>query len=316
MSYASNQLTTITFNASGTWTAPGGVSSVLLMGFGGGGGASSGISNLGIYTTVNYPYVVGGGSGGAGSSLSTVVVPVTPGTSYIVTIGSGGIGGTPSIVGTNGYGQSGTSGGSTRFGTLAEFPGAGGGYGDTDSGYFLSGGGLSDGYTPGANNGFVTVPNGTYAISILNTSPQAVLIGYQISPQWAMGGYGCFSRTGSALATTDYATNGVSNTVTLGSAISYLGGFAGGNGSASGTHCGGSGGAGGGAGPNGNGANGANGPNSTGNSIGVAGNNGSNAAANSGSGGGGGSAPASGTSSSQLGGNGGNGGSGQLTICY
>jgi len=76
-----------TFTASGTWTAPAGVTSaqVILVGAGGGGGGGS-------------RDVAGGG--GAGGQVITKNITVTPGTTYNVTIGAGGQGGQGAILST------------------------------------------------------------------------------------------------------------------------------------------------------------------------------------------------------------------------
>lgn len=75
------QASTVTFNASGTWTAPAGVTSVTVEAWGGGG--AGGGQNLGSD---------GGGGGGGGAYSKIVSLPVTPGNNYTVTVGAGGIG--------------------------------------------------------------------------------------------------------------------------------------------------------------------------------------------------------------------------------
>lgn len=75
------QASTVTFNASGTWTAPAGVTSVTVEAWGGGG--AGGGQNLGSD---------GGGGGGGGAYSKVVSLPVTPGNNYTVTVGAGGIG--------------------------------------------------------------------------------------------------------------------------------------------------------------------------------------------------------------------------------
>ena len=84
---------TDTFNASGTWVAPAGVTTVIVEAWGGGGGGHDG-SNAGDY----------GGGGGGGGAYASSVVTVTPGNSYAITIGAGGANGTP-----------GNNGGATSF---------------------------------------------------------------------------------------------------------------------------------------------------------------------------------------------------------
>jgi hypothetical protein len=73
-----------TFTASGTWTAPAGVTyaQVVLVGAGGGGGGGS--QNV-------------AGGGGAGGQVIVKNIQVTPGTTYNVTVGAGGQGGQGAI---------------------------------------------------------------------------------------------------------------------------------------------------------------------------------------------------------------------------
>lgn len=75
-----------TFTASGTWTAPAGVTSaqIILVGAGGGGGGGS--QNV-------------AGGGGAGGQVIVRNLTVVPGTTYSVTIGAGGQGGQGAING-------------------------------------------------------------------------------------------------------------------------------------------------------------------------------------------------------------------------
>lgn len=74
--------TTDTYNASGTWTAPAGVTSVTVQAWGGGGAGGGATGN---------PATGGGGAGGA---YATKVIAVTPSNGYTVTVGTGGGGGT------------------------------------------------------------------------------------------------------------------------------------------------------------------------------------------------------------------------------
>lgn len=94
------------FTASGTWTAPSGVTAaqVILVGAGGGGGGGSSA-------------VAGGG--GAGGVVAVQNINVTPGTSYQINIGAGGQGGQTSITATNDYLSTlpGANGGTTTFGS-------------------------------------------------------------------------------------------------------------------------------------------------------------------------------------------------------
>jgi len=82
---------TDTFTASGTWTAPAGVTSVDVEVWGGGG--AGGGQNMNSD---------GGGGGGGGAYSKTVAVPVVPGNTYTVTVGAGGLGVAAGIGGTGG----------------------------------------------------------------------------------------------------------------------------------------------------------------------------------------------------------------------
>ena len=93
------------FTASGSWTAPTGVTKVRLTVIGGGGGASAD-GCTGYY----------GGYGGYGYGVYTV----TPGTAYTVTIGVGG-------AGANSQPASGSAGTTSSFGALLSAAGGGGG---------------------------------------------------------------------------------------------------------------------------------------------------------------------------------------------
>lgn len=94
-----------TFNTSGTWVCPMGVTSVDVecWGAGGGGGAADVASGTSFK---------GGGGGGGGSYVKKVSVAVVPGTTYTITVGVGGAGGTNA---TNGGRVSGTPGGKSEF---------------------------------------------------------------------------------------------------------------------------------------------------------------------------------------------------------
>src|ERR1041384_1475161 len=96
-----------TFTATGTWTAPGGVTSVVVKCWGGGGGGGG--------TAVN-PSAGGGGAGGA---FSTSTITVVPYTTYTVTVGAAG------TAGSNSGGNGGT-GGSSWFGSTSTVLAVGG----------------------------------------------------------------------------------------------------------------------------------------------------------------------------------------------
>lgn len=99
---------TETITASGTWTAPTGVTSVTVEAWGAGGGGGG--QNQGS----------DGGGGGGGGAYSSAVVTVVPGNNYTVTIGAGGAGQT------GGVGTCGTAGGASWFGSVATVLAAGG----------------------------------------------------------------------------------------------------------------------------------------------------------------------------------------------
>ena len=124
-----------TFNSSGTWTAPEGVTSCVVIGCGGGGGAGG----------ANYNGDQGESAGGYGALRGVAFCSVTPFTSYTVTIGAGGAGGS----GTSG--AAGATGSNTTFGSLATFLGAPGGSGGTfGSSYIVYANSTSrNGGTPG-----------------------------------------------------------------------------------------------------------------------------------------------------------------------
>lgn len=94
-----------TFTASGTFTAPAGVTEVILIGWGGGGGGGDSV-------------IASGGGGGQGAMCGVRHYTVTPASNYTVTIGAAG---------GNGGGTGGT-GGTTSFDSLNFYGGLGGGY--------------------------------------------------------------------------------------------------------------------------------------------------------------------------------------------
>lgn len=97
------KLNKATFNSSGSWTCPSGVTTVIVWGMGGGASGCGGGSNS------NY------GKGGVGQHLQAVVLDVVPNTTYTITIGAGGAA-TSSILG--------NAGGDTSFGALMTWAGA------------------------------------------------------------------------------------------------------------------------------------------------------------------------------------------------
>lgn len=110
--------TSVSFLTSGTWTCPGGVTLVHVVGIaggcggGGGGGGGSGNATLGAG---------GGGPGGSGmrSLPQSIAIDVVPGTVYGIVVGTGGAGGSGGAPGANGaIGQRSTAQ-ITAFDTLA-----------------------------------------------------------------------------------------------------------------------------------------------------------------------------------------------------
>lgn len=108
------------FTASGTWTAPKGVTTVWITGSGGGGGGGGTSSNAGA----------AGGGGGHGVTVIASRQAVVPGTAYTVTIGAGGGGGS---------GANGSAGGTTSIGALVSLAGGEAGDGSTISAGALGG---------------------------------------------------------------------------------------------------------------------------------------------------------------------------------
>ncbi|MFZ2967914.1 MAG: glycine-rich domain-containing protein [Sulfuricurvum sp.] len=113
-----------TFNASGTFTVPGGVTTVLVIISGGGGGGGGGFTA----SAAGRP-----GAGGGGSGFIDYIVPVTPLQNISVVIGAGGAGG--AITCASGYaGSSGSGGGSSSFGSATVIGGRGGSGGTSSVG--------------------------------------------------------------------------------------------------------------------------------------------------------------------------------------
>lgn len=98
-----DRFTKVTFNSSGSWTCPAGVTRVLVWGMGGG------ASGAGGFNSSNY------GVGGVGQHLQAVILDVVPNTTYTITIGAGGTA-TTSV--------NGNPGGDTTFGALMTWAGA------------------------------------------------------------------------------------------------------------------------------------------------------------------------------------------------
>ena len=286
------------FTTSGTWTAPAGVSQVMLVGFGGGGGGGGGSGGAGFGVLDTFPC---GGGGGGGARSSSIVLSVDPGHSYDVTIGDGGGGGAGG--GDTSNGSNGADGDATTLADgatmLATFTGATGGLGGSrrlntsPTVYFQAAGGGAPG----------------------NLRPPSNVSGFsdpyrQLATGYGAGGDGTDSHFTTARAGWP-------------SVLGFAGGLASIAGADAGTNRGGGAGGGGGGGPDGVGGDAGPGGNAHSGTGGDYGTNGNAAgplgvSANTGAGGGGGGAGAS-SSSAYAGGNGGaggHGGSGRLVIAF
>jgi hypothetical protein len=104
------KMTKKVFNADGSWTAPAGVTQVIVYAMGGGAGGSRG--SVGTAPTAG-----NGQAGGLGNHLQMAVLTVTPNTSYTITVGDGGAGATANDT-------AGTAGEDTTFGGLFTWKGA------------------------------------------------------------------------------------------------------------------------------------------------------------------------------------------------
>lgn len=129
---------TDTFNASGTWTAPAGVTSVTVETWAGGGAGGGATGNPAK------------GGGGAGGQYAKKVVTVVPGNIYAVVVGAGGAGGTA---------NGGVGGDSTFAGTLVVAKGGAGGTGAVNGAGGLGStvGGVGDIVYAGGNGASSTV---------------------------------------------------------------------------------------------------------------------------------------------------------------
>ncbi|MCC6461676.1 MAG: hypothetical protein IT260_14470, partial [Saprospiraceae bacterium] len=136
-----------TFNASGSFTVPEGVTSITVQAWGAGGGGGNGSGKEG---------------GGGGGAYASSVLSVTPGTVYTITVGDGGgegVAGGPSSFGVlviAAGGSSGSSDNGFNGGTVAASTGttrfAGGSGGDTSGGTSGGGGGGGSATTSAAGN--------------------------------------------------------------------------------------------------------------------------------------------------------------------
>lgn len=139
-----------TFTSNGTWTAPAGISTVLVIACGGGGSGGGG-ATLPSSTTVG----VGGSAGGGGARVEEMMTAADAGSSQTITVGTQVSGGAA--------GAAGTQGNPSSFGNLIKAYGGGGGAAGAASSTLTSGGagggvgaaggnGISGGSTLGGDN--------------------------------------------------------------------------------------------------------------------------------------------------------------------
>lgn len=157
ISDSASTVTEQTYTSSGTWTAPVGVTSLVVETWGGGGGGG------GADVGGNF-----GGNGGGGGGYSRKLVAVTPGNVYTVTVGAAGSGvgdvttsggdGNLNVISRGGGG--GSSGGTSANGNDGAMPAGAGGVGGAapvGGGAGGSGGNHSqvgvDGFSPGGGGG-------------------------------------------------------------------------------------------------------------------------------------------------------------------
>lgn len=136
---------TDSFAASGTWTAPAGVSSITVEAWGGGGAGGGATANPAK------------GGGGAGGQYAKRLVTVVPGNSYAVAVGAGGAGSTgngaaggDSTFATNAVVAKGGAGGTGAANGVAGFGTTTGGVGDV---VYQGGNGAAGAVSSACNNG-------------------------------------------------------------------------------------------------------------------------------------------------------------------
>lgn len=169
------------YNTSGSWVAPAGITSAIVLAKGGGGGGQAGWR---VTTTLTRP----GGTSGLANYFVPSVLEVTPGTSYSITIGSGGSGGAGSASGNGG--NSGSAGNNTTFGAIKTWYGAPGGGSDTSSKKTWGG------YTLGPTTQMSGIINGPNAI--LGKGAGNSVIDNQLSNMGPLGIVGTAGTDGGA----------------------------------------------------------------------------------------------------------------------
>jgi hypothetical protein len=159
------QAQSLTFNSSGTFIVPPGVTSITVQAWGAGGGSAGG--------------GIGGRAGGGGGAFATKIIAVTPGTSYTVTVGSGGAPGSSggnssfgveviAVGGSNGSSLTGGNGGlaSACTPTTGAFSGGNGGGSSSAGGLDADAGG-------GGGGAATTAADGRSGAAGTNTTPGA-----------------------------------------------------------------------------------------------------------------------------------------------
>ncbi len=190
---------TTTFNSSGTYNVPAGISSVKVLVVAGGGGGGSGAQNI------------GGGGGGAGGLTYNSAFSVTPGASLNVTVGGGGSAGS----GTTNSGN----GSNSVFDTITATGGGGGGGGGSSLSLITPSTGGSGGGAAWTSTGAAgTAGQGNAGGNGTN------------SPEYGGGGGGGASAVG-VNGTASSGGNGGAGTANSisGSSVTYAGGGGGGS---------------------------------------------------------------------------------------
>jgi hypothetical protein len=237
------KLTSLVFNSSSSWTAPAGVTRVILIGYGGGSGGKGGRSSTGAGAFE-------GAAGGLGCAQQPLFVTVVPNTSYTITIGTGG---TAGVGGSGVTDATNTAGGDTTFGALATFKGAMSGtttrqssanYGVFDLPEPYSGGGntpmrlQSGGESVNTNNGSDGFIGSVGLFALRGNATRTSTTG-------GNGGGGCSGGGGIGGTGGNGGATGVAGSAGASAAANTGAGGGGGGGAGSGTASGGNGGAGG-----------------------------------------------------------------------
>ena len=167
------------FDSSGTWTAPAGVTSVMVEAWGGGSGASGNSGSADV--------------NGTGGAYGKSILSVTPGTTYTITVGAGGLGTQSQTI---------PAGGNSSFSSLMLVPG--GDSATSPVGLSVYSPNISQ--NPNSPNGGLGSPNGGLSSS---GGPSATLNGS------APGGGGVFYYFSAGNQHANYLGNGASGRVVV-----------------------------------------------------------------------------------------------------